>query len=178
VSPIRSLAVAAAVLATAACGVTATPPAATPSSVPAPSTVPAPPRPAFADLTRGNSTSVVKLYVYDAKAHSAVVEPIIFMDGPAFCKKFKVKKGDPRCGREWTTEESHTRVTVPVVARPRLNAWENAAGDDCIGSMTTGSTCAVSLATFAKRAKANPEGFVVITVQNGFATKLAEMYTP
>jgi hypothetical protein len=172
----RFLAMATAVLATAACGTNA--PSATPSFAPPPSTAPAPPRPSFADLTRGDSTSVVKLYAYDPTADSAVVEPIIFMDGPAFCRKFKVKAGDPRCDREWTTEESHTRVTVPVVAKPRLNAWENAAGDDCIGTLTTGSTCAVSVTTFTKRAKANPAGFVVITVKAGVATKLSEMYTP
>lgn len=175
--PIRSLGVLAAVLTTAACG--STPPAAAPSfAPPPPRAVPAPPQPTFADLTRGDATSVIKLYAYDAKAHSAVVEPIVFMDGPAFCQKFKVKAGDPRCDREWTTEESHTRITVPVSAEPRLNAWENAAGDDCIGSMTTGGTCAVSAATFTERAKANPGGFVVITIKDGVATKLAEMFTP
>ena len=175
-SPIRTLALLAAVLTTAACATT--PPAAAPSFAPSPSHAPAPPRPTFADLTRGDSTSVVKLYAYDPAAHSAVVEPIIFMDGPAFCRKFQIKKGDPRCDREWTTEESHTRITVPVIAAPRLNAWENPAGDDCIGSMTTGGTCAVSVATFTRRAKANPEGFTVITLHDGVATKLAEMYTP
>ena len=160
----------------AACG--ATPPAAAPSSAPAPRTSPPAPQPSFTDLTRGDSTSVVKLYSYDPGAHSAVVEPILFMDGPAYCKKFKVKPGDPRCDREWIAEESHTRITVPVITTPRLNAWENAAGDDCIGSMTTGSTCSVPVSTFTKRAKANPEGFVAITLHNGTATKLSEMYTP
>jgi hypothetical protein len=65
-----------------------------------------------------------------------------------------------------------------VTARPRLNAWENDAGHDCIGSMTTGATCPVSVATFTARARANPEGFVVITLTDGVVTELAEMYTP
>lgn len=176
-TPIRSLAVVAALLTTAACGATP-PPAVTPSLPPAPSPTPGAPRPTFADLTHGDATSAVKLFSYDARAHSAVVEPIIFMDGPAYCKKFRVKAGDPRCEREWTTEESHTRITVPVAAKPRLNAWENAAGDDCIGTMTTGATCAVSAATFTERAKANPAGFVVMTIRNGTAIKLAELFTP
>jgi len=166
------------VLATGACGATtgSAPPAA--SISPAPSVAPAPPRPSFADLTRGDSTSVVKLYAYDAEAHSAVVEPIIFMDGPAYCRKFQIKAGDGRCEREWITEESHTRITVPVVARPRLTAWENEKGEDCIGSMTTGGLCPVPAKVFARWLEENAEGMAVVTMKDGVVTKLAEMYTP
>jgi eukaryotic-like serine/threonine-protein kinase len=172
---------AASVVATAACGTGgATSPQAAPSSAVAvkASSKPAAPQPTFADPLHGSTTSVVKLHSYDATAHSAVVEPIVFMDGGEYCKKFKVKSSDPRCNREWTTDESHTTITVPVIPKPRLNAWDNGADGDCIGTMTTGSVCRTSPSTFAKWLKENPEGFAVITTKNGTITKIAQMYTP
>jgi hypothetical protein len=171
---------AAAVLATAACGTgdeTALP-AAPSSRAAAPSRPPAAPQPTFADPGHGSTTSVVKLYSYDAGAHSAVVEPIVFLDGAAYCKKFQVKSSDPRCGREWTSEESHTKITVPVSRKPTLNAWDDGQDGDCIGTMTSGGICPVSAARFAAWLKDNPAGFAVITTRDGTITKIAEMYTP
>jgi len=170
------IALAAAVLTTAGCS--------TPTRTPAPAHSSAaavkPPasQPTFADPLSDSTTSVVKLYSYDAAAGSAVVEPIIFMDGPAFCKAFKLKSSDPRCEREWTTEESHTKITVPVVPDPKLTTWDDHKGGDCIGSMTTGGTCATSASEFAKWLKGNPEGFAVITTKDGMITKIAQMFIP
>jgi hypothetical protein len=171
---------AAAVLTTAACGIgESTGPPVRPSTVAArPSSRPAAPQPTYADPSRGSSTSVVKLYSYDAVAHSAVVEPIVFMDGGAYCKKFKVKPSDPRCDREWTTDESHTKITVAVSRKPTLNAWDNGRDGDCIGTITSGGICPVSASKFAAWLKDNPEGFAVITTKDGTITKIAEMYTP
>jgi hypothetical protein len=171
---------AAAVLTTAACGTgDSTGPPVRPSTVAAgPSGEPAAPQPTYADPSRGSSTSVVKLYSYDALAHSAVVEPIVFMDGAAYCSKFQVKPSDPRCDREWTSEESHTKITVPVRRKPALNAWDNGPDGDCIGTMTSGGICPVSAARFAAWLRQNPAGFAVITTSDGTITKIAEMYTP
>ena len=179
-SKLSTIVLAAVVLTTAGCAnPTSKAPLITPSSAAVkPSTKAAAPQPTFADPLRDNTTSVVKLYSYNAAAGSAVVEPIIFMDGPAFCKAFKLKSGDPRCQREWTTEESHTKITVPVVQQPRLTTWDDHEGGDCIGSMTTGSTCPTSASEFAKWVEDNPEGFAVITTNDGTITKIAEMYTP
>jgi ABC-type transport system substrate-binding protein len=171
---------AAAVLATAACGTgESTGPPARPSTVAArPSGKPAAPTPTYADPARGSSTSVVKLYSYDAVAHSAVVEPIVFLDGAAYCKKFQVKPSDPRCVREWTSEESHTKITVAVSRKPTLNAWDDGQDGDCIGTITSGGVCPVSASRFAAWLEENPAGFAVITTRDGTITKIAEMYTP
>jgi hypothetical protein len=180
----RSLSVvvlAGAVLTTAACGTTtrSSGPWVTPSSVAArPSAPAAAPKPTFTDPLHGSTTSVVKLYSYDATAHSAVVEPIVFMEGDTYCKKFKVRKNDPRCQLEVTTDESHVKMTVPVVSKPRLNAWDDGKDGDCIGSPVTGSVCPVSPAAFARWLKENPQGFAVITTKDGTITKIAQMFTP
>jgi hypothetical protein len=180
ITKLAAVVLAGTVLATAACGTgDETAPPATPSSAAAePSRTPAAPQPTFADPSHGSTTSVVKLYSYDAAAHSAVVEPIVFMDGGDFCKKFKIKSSNPRCQLEWTTEDSHTKITVPVSRKPRLNAWDNGQGGDCIGTMITGSTCSTSPAAFARWLKENPQGFAVITTEDGTITKIAQMYTP
>jgi hypothetical protein len=177
---LSAVVLAAAVLMTAACGTGApTTPSAAPSSAAGnPSTEPAAPQPTSAAPTHGSTTSVVKLYAYDAAARSAVVEPIIFMAGPDFCKKFKVKSSDPRCDREWTTEESHAKITVPVSSAAKLTTWDDHKDGDCIGSMTSGGICPTSTSEFTKWVKENPEGFVVITTRDGTITKIAEMYLP
>ncbi|MCU7728321.1 hypothetical protein ODJ79_31800 [Actinoplanes sp. KI2] len=136
------------------------------------------PGPTFADLTTGSKTSVVKLYSYDAKAHSAVVEPIIFLDGPTFCKAFKIKASDPQCGRDWQDAESHTKVTLPVRDKPKLTQWDNHRNGDCTGTITSGAICPATESEFATWLKANPAGFAVITTADGTVTKIAQMYTP
>jgi predicted Ser/Thr protein kinase len=136
-------------------------------------------QPAFTDLTSGSSTSVVRLYAYDPVAHAAIAEPILFMNGTDFCKRFKVKSSDERCNLEWITVDSHVKVTVPVTIRPKLTTWDAAtAADDCVGSMPTGSTCPTTATAFLKWLKAQPSGgLVAVTTAGGHLTKLAEEYT-
>jgi hypothetical protein len=179
VKKLSAVVLAAAVSATAACG-TSHPaaPWVTPSSAAATPRSAAAPTPTFTDPLHGSTVSVVKLYKYDAAAHSAVLEPIVFMEGPVYCKKFKIKSSDPRCQLEYTTDESHTKITVPVVKRPRLNAWDDGKDGDCIGSPVTGSVCPVSPSAFARWLKENPAGFAAITTVDGTITKIAQMYTP
>jgi hypothetical protein len=189
-SKISAVILAAALLTTAGCAATGrNAPAAPPSRATgdpsgkapgsgAPSSKAPKPGPTFADLTTGSKTSVVKLYSYDATAHSAVVEPIIFLDGPAFCKAFKLKSSDPRCQRDWEDEESHIKVTVPVSAKPRLTQWDDHKDGDCIGTITGGAVCPATTAEFATWLKGNPGGFAVVTLVDGTVTKIAQMYTP
>jgi len=106
------------------------------------------------------------------------VEPIIFLDGTAFCKAFTIKPTDPQCERDWQAAESHAKITVPVLAEPKLTTWDDRKGGDCIGSMTGGGTCPISAAAFAERLKDNPKEFAVITTRDGTIVKIAEMYTP
>jgi len=179
-SKLSAIVLVAAVLTTAACGTaTATTPSGPASSAAVqPSTKPAAPTPTFADPTQGSGTTVVKLHSFDAGAGSAVVEPIIFMDGPAYCKAFKLKSSDGRCQREWVSEESHTKITLPVLAKPKLTTWDDHQGGDCIGSMTGGGTCPATAAEFAEWLKQDPGGFAVITTKDGTITHIAQMYTP
>lgn len=178
-SKASAVVLAAALLATAGCGsAVRDQPAGSGRASSAPVSKAPTPGPTFADLTKGSKSSTVNLYSYDATAHSAVVEPIIFMDGPAFCKAFKLKPSDSRCQRDWADEESHLKVTVPVVAKPKLTRWDDHRDGDCIGTMTGGGTCPATEAEFAAWLKDNPGGFAVITLVNGTATKIAEMYTP
>jgi hypothetical protein len=164
----------AAVLLIGGCGSGAT---GSPSAFPsAPSS--AAPEPSFADLTRGSTTSVVKLHAYDAKNRSAVVEPILFMTGQKYCKTFKVKSTDARCNREWITEDSHTKVTVPVAAKPKYFTWQAENGDVCIETPEGGGTCPMTAKEFDAWAAENTNAMVAITTVDGTITRMAQIFTP
>jgi len=175
------------VLVLAGCG-TATPPsagdgppAAPPSSPP--SSAPASPEdvgPTFADLTEGSTKSVVKMYSFDIDDQAAVVEPIIFMETPDFCKAFKLKKSDPRCGEEtggWQSEESHNKVTVPVADEPKFFDWQDENGEVKIDSAESGGTFPIKPGTFARKVKEEPGVFVAVTTEAGEIVRAALVYT-
>ena len=179
-SRLAAVVLAAALLSAAGCDAAGRrePPAAPSSKAPS-SKAPSPaPGPTFADLTTGSKTSVVKLYSYDAAAHSAVVEPVIFLDGPSFCEAFKLTSSDPRCQQDWADEESHTKVTLPVRPKPALTQWDDHRDGDCIGGIATGAVCPATPAEFAAWLKAGPNGFAVVTTVDGTVTKIAQLYTP
>ncbi|WP_306205692.1 hypothetical protein [Actinoplanes sp. RD1] len=153
------------------------------SSAPAPSSAtaspsPAPAVPTFADVSRGDSTSVVKLISFDAKARSAVAEPTIFLLGPDFCEAFHLPSSDPRCERDWNTEDSNTRVTLPVAGDAELLTIHG--GDpECFGDDTLiVGTCELTPAKFAALAEDSGEMLAQLTVVDGTATRIAEVYTP
>jgi hypothetical protein len=138
-------------------------------------------QPAFADLTTGGGRSMVKLYAYDPVAHTAIAEPVLFMTGADYCTRFKIKPSDGQCQLEWTTVDSHLKVTVPVVARPKLFSWQDAHGEAvCIGSMTGGGgTCPTTSTAFLAWLKDNASaGLAGVTTEDGRITRLAEQYTP
>ena len=140
---------------------------------------PSAPQPRFADLTQGSTTSVVTLHSYDAKNASAVVEPMIFMTGDAYCKAFKIKRSDDRCvHHEYVTEESHTKVTVPLAADVAYFTWEDPNGDVCIDAPEKGGTCPMTAKQFAKWLKAGTGEMVAVATRDGAVTRMAIVYTP
>jgi hypothetical protein len=157
------------------------PPTSAPTSPPttAPkSKKPAPP-PRFADLTQGSTTSVVKLHGYDAGNASAVVEPIIFMTGDAYCRAFKIKRSDSRCVSEaYVTEESHTKVTVPIAADAKYFTWEGTDGSVCLDAPEKGGTCPMTEKQFTGWFKLNKQSMVAVATQDGTITRMATVYTP
>lgn len=137
------------------------------------------PRPRFADLTQGSTTSVVRLHSYDAENASAVVEPIIFMTGDAYCRTFKLKRTDGRCvSSAYVTEESHTKVTVPVAATAKFLTWEGTDGSVCIDAPEKGGTCPMTRKQFADWFKLNKKGMVAVATEDGTITRMAVVYTP
>jgi hypothetical protein len=132
----------------------------------------------FPDLTLGSTKSVVKLYAYDARSRSVVVEPILFMTGEQYCKTFKLKTTDARCNREWITEESHTKVTVPVAAKPKYFTWEDDNGDVCIDTPEAGGTCPMTAKAFGAWAADNAGAMVAVTTADATITRMAQIYTP
>jgi hypothetical protein len=148
------------------------------SSAPSASGKPAP-QPRFADLTQGSTTSVVKLHGYDPANASTVVEPIIFMTGDAYCRVFKIKRSDGRCvNHAYVTEESHTKVTVPIAAKVKYYTWEDSNGDVCIDAPEKGGTCPMTQREFAAWFKLNRQAMVAVATENGELTRMAVVYTP
>jgi hypothetical protein len=137
-------------------------------------------QPGFTDLTAGASRSMVKLYGYDPVAHAAIAEPVLFMTGTDYCTRFKVKPSAGICQNEWTTVDSHLKVTVPVTVRPKLTTTEDPKGEvDCTGSMTSGGTCPTTATAFVKWLKdSTSTDLVVVTTEDGHITRMAQEFTP
>ncbi len=155
-------------------GAIAASPAAAPSGAPGRA-----PRPAFADVSRGDTLSIVKLLALDPQARSAVVEPTLFMTGPEYCVAFGVTPGpDAPCEQDWITEDSRTKVTLPLADKARLAITrDNEQG--CVGEAdVVVGTCAVSGRQLA-RYLADREGLLMrLTTKDGTIVGMAELYTP
>ncbi|MEV6636306.1 hypothetical protein AB0M54_36695 [Actinoplanes sp. NPDC051470] len=149
------------------------PSAAAPSSAPPKSAAPASSKaaPAFADLTQGSAKTVVKMYSFDADNSAAVVEPIDF--------KTAVCAADaPDCNREWDTEDSRSKVTVPLAEKPKYFTWQDDNGDVCLKKPEDGGTCPMKEKAFADWIKENPGEMVAITTDNGEIVRAALVYVP
>jgi hypothetical protein len=157
------------------------PPTSAPSTSP-PSTPPsskAVRQPRFADLTQGSTTSVVQLHGYDAENASAIVEPMIFMTGDAYCRTFKIKRSDSRCvSHAYVTEESNTKVTVPIAAKAKYLTWEGAGGSVCLDAPEKGGTCPMTEKQFTEWFKLNKPAMVAVATEDGALTRMATVYTP
>ncbi|MEV7327281.1 hypothetical protein [Micromonospora sp. NPDC093244] len=137
------------------------------------------PQPRFADLTQGSTTSVVTLHSYDPANASAVVEPVIFMTGDAYCRAFKIERSDGRCTHQaFITEESHTKVTVPLADEVDYFTWEDAEGDVCMDAPEKGGTCPMTGKQFAAWFALNKRPMVAVATELGAITRMAIVYTP
>ena len=122
---------------------------------------------------------MVIVHSYDAKNASAVVEPIIFMTGDAYCRTFKIKRSDSRCvSHAYVTEESRTKVTVPIAARAKYFTWEGTGGEVCLDAPEKGGTCPMTEKQFAAWFKLNKQGMVAVATEDGALTRLAVVFTP
>ncbi|WP_433113670.1 hypothetical protein [Micromonospora sp. CA-246542] len=137
------------------------------------------PQPRFADLTQGSTTSVVTLHSYDPANASAVVEPILFMTSDAYCRAFKIDRSDGRCTHlAYITEESHTKVTVPLADDVAYFTWEDAQGDVCMDAPEKGGTCPMTGKQFAAWFALNKRAMVAVATELGVITRMAIVYTP
>jgi protein kinase-like protein len=136
--------------------------------------------PRFTDLIgAAKATSAVKLYSYDQAAHAVVAEPILFLSGPGYCTMLHIKPSDQRCNIEWTTIDSHLRITLPVDDRPRLLTFDDGQGNsNCIGGFGTGGRCPLDPPAFAAWIKESKGALAAISVTAGHISKMAEIYTP
>jgi hypothetical protein len=122
---------------------------------------------------------VVKLHDYDGRNASAVVEPMIFMTGDAYCRTFKIKRTDSRCvSHAYVTEESRTKVTVPIAARAKYFTWEDSEGNVCLDAPEKGGTCPMTPKEFAAWFKLNKRAMVAVATEDGTITRMAIVYTP
>ena len=158
-------------LVAAGCGTRAAPgtPAPSPSTFSAPTI-------SFPDLTSGPVQTTAKLWKFDSKALSAVVEPVVFMTGFDFCKKYAVDATDARCHDEWLTVDSHRKISMPLSPSVTLTSVRGGA-PECIGSMNGGGTCPIKLEQFAALLPDGPM-LVAVTARDGTVTRIAQEYTP
>jgi eukaryotic-like serine/threonine-protein kinase len=143
-------------------------------------TPPAGPQPLFTDVTEGASQSIAKILAYNRAAHSAVVEPVLYYSGPDYCKAHAIKATDSRCEREWETDDSHEKVTVPLADDARLTTVRD--GDpDCMRSISDiviAGSCKLTPTGYASWLKDHGEALVRLSVQNGTTTAIAELFLP
>jgi hypothetical protein len=150
------------------------------SPSPAPKTSVKPPAagPTYADVTQGDSSTAAMLYRFDPTAHSAVIEPVIFMEGPSYCKKYRIRSSDERCELDWVLVQSHQKAAVPVSPHVALFTSDSDS-EDCIGSIAEGGSCPVTTAEFSSMAAAGKNNFLVhVTIKAGTVTRIAEEYRP
>ena len=116
------------------------------------------------------------MYAYDPVAHAAIAEPVLMHVRHGLLHPLQNQAERRPLPAEWTTVDSHLKVTVPVTARPKLTTWD---GDgDCIGSIATGGTCPTTPAAFLKWLKdESSTGLVAVTTTKGQVTKMAAEYT-
>lgn len=134
--------------------------------------------PSYADVTQGDSSTAAMLYSFDASAHSAVIEPVVFMEGPSFCQKYRIRSSDGRCERDWVLVQSHQKAAVPVSPGVKLFTADSDT-ENCVGSIELGGSCPVSTRMFSSMVAADKNNFLVhVTIKAGTVTRIAEEYRP
>lgn len=174
----RFVLVAPALLLLASCG-SAPDDGASPSAAPSQSVAPsaAPSVPAFTDVSRGDTDSIVKLLRFTpGNGQAVVVEPVIFLTNPEFCETFHIPADDKRCNSAWNTADSEAKITLPRADDAVLALVNQADLSACMDDLGAGS-CEASATDFANRLGDGPH-LIRLTTQNGVAVRLAELYVP
>ncbi|MFI5844104.1 hypothetical protein ACIA8K_30850 [Catenuloplanes sp. NPDC051500] len=157
-----------------ACGTDGADPGASPSMSASPS---AGAVPAFTDVSKGDTDSIVKLLSFTAGTNQAVVvEPVIFMINPDFCEAFHIPLDDRRCANAWNTADSQATITLPRADDAVLALVDQADLSACLDEKGAGSG-EVSGREFAERL-GEGQHLVRLTTRDGVAVRLAELYTP
>ena len=150
-------------------------PEATPPTASAPAS--AAPTPTFAEVGRGDTESVVKVRKYDPRERALVVEPTVFLQGPDFCEAFHLPGTDPRCERDWATEDSKVKVTLPVSPGAALLTIRDGE-PECLDDRTGAGTCRWSPDALAERVTQDDDFLARLTTRDGVATRIAEVFIP
>ncbi|GAA1650542.1 hypothetical protein [Actinoplanes couchii] len=165
-----------ALLGPAACDAgAAVPQASTPqSAVPSAKDV----KPTFTDVRVGDTVSVVRVAAFKAgRNRSVVVEPVIYMKNPDFCRAFKIPLDDKQCSYPYAIEHSTAKITLPRADDATYALIDSDRWRECTDKDLVAAVCKVTAAQFQKWA-AQGDGTVVMTTRNGTATGFAELYFP
>ncbi|MDP9795981.1 hypothetical protein J2S43_004493 [Catenuloplanes nepalensis] len=148
-------------------------PSATPSAVPSAT----PSTPAFTDVSRGDTDSIVRLLQFTPGRNQAVVvEPVIFMTNPEFCETFRIPADDKRCTYAWSTAGSEAKITLPRADDAIFALVDQSDLSACMDDMGAGS-CEVPATDFADHVGEGPT-LIRLTTDDGVAVRLAELYVP
>ncbi|HWS39397.1 MAG TPA: hypothetical protein VN408_42465 [Actinoplanes sp.] len=135
-------------------------------------------KPTFTDVRIGDTVSVVRVERFTTgKNRSVVVEPIIYMKNPDFCRAFKIPLDDKECSYPYSIEHSGAKITLPRADDATYALIDAANWRKCTDTDLVAAVCKVTAATFQKWAARGDE-IVVMTTRNGTATHFAQIYYP
>ncbi|GAB7042318.1 hypothetical protein JCM9533A_61680 [Catenuloplanes niger JCM 9533] len=149
------------------------------TAAPSPSAVPSatPSVPAFTDVSRGDTDSIVKLLRFTpGNGQAVVVEPVIFLTNPEFCETFHIPADDKRCLSAWNTADSEAKITLPCADAAVFALVDQSDPGTCMDDRGAGS-CETSATDFADRL-GDGTPLIRLTTENGVAVRLAELYVP
>ncbi|UQU67332.1 serine/threonine protein kinase [Couchioplanes caeruleus] len=138
---------------------------------------PSAPTPAFTDVSRGDTDSIVKLLSFRPGGKTAVVvEPVVFMTNPGFCQAFGIAPGDKRCSYPWDIAASDAKITLPRAGDAGLALLDPDDPGRCMDG-TGAATCTASAADFDDWL-GDGEELVRLQTRNGVAVRLAQLHLP
>ncbi|MEV4708141.1 hypothetical protein [Actinoplanes sp. NPDC049316] len=133
--------------------------------------------PAFTDVSRGDTDSIVRLLSFRPGRNTAVVvEPVIVMNNPAFCQAYGIPPDDKRCAYPWNIARSEAKITLPRADDAELALLDPDHPDRCT-DRTGAATCTVSAGEFDDRL-GDHEELIRLQTRNGVAVRLAEFRPP
>ncbi|GLY02315.1 MULTISPECIES: hypothetical protein [Actinoplanes] len=162
----------------AACSSTSTPPSSpAPSSAAPPSATPDT-TPTFTDVRVGDTTSIVRIRAFTAgRNRSVVVEPVIFLKKPEFCKAFGIPADDKQCLAPFGIEFSDARITLPRADDATYALIDPDDWRKCTDTDLVAATCKATATEFRKWLTGNDDT-VLLTTRGGQAVHFAQVYFP